>query len=129
MSQKAASDFVGQLAVDAALRGELTAALAGAPDRSELCARMVAFAAKRSYEVTEDELAEFALLSETELSEDQLSQAAGGIGITAVLPRRSSVRSGGGDCADSNSAGSNCAGQGTVQCVRNAALNCAKNCG
>jgi len=83
MSQKASSDFIGQLAVNAAIRDELAAALAGAPDRPASLARMVGFAAQHGFEVTADELAQFVSAAEdaSELTDDQLAQVAGGMEI------------------------------------------------
>ena len=86
MTSKAASDFVGRLATDATLREELDAVLAGEPGRTRRLSRMVEFAAQHGYVVTAEALSEFALIPDDtdHLSGDQLSQVAGGMGISAV---------------------------------------------
>ena len=80
MSQKAASDFIGQLVVDTALRDELSVALASAKDRPEALGRTVAFAAARGYEVTSEELARFVEAGgePRELTDEELAKVAGG---------------------------------------------------
>ncbi len=74
MSKQAAADFVNALAADPALNQELTAALAGI-DPPQVLSRMVEFAAAHGYEATAVEIAEAGGLP---LSDDQLSQVAGG---------------------------------------------------
>ena len=103
MSSNAASDFVGQLTMDATLREELEAVLAGEPDRARRLSRMVQFAAQHGYAVTAEALSEFALIPDQADHPlgDQLSQVAGGIGISAVPPRPSppvASNCGGVDC-------------------------------
>jgi hypothetical protein len=85
MSQKAALDFVGLLAVDSAVRQELSGTLSGATDTREALQRAVEFAAGRGFEVTPAELSEFAL-ADDELTDEQLANVAGGAGIATVPP-------------------------------------------
>ncbi len=85
MSRKAASDFMGQLARDSALREELAAAVAGTADPSEVVSRMVGFAARHGYEVQPEELADAGALP---LSDEQLSQVSGGAETVHLYLRR-----------------------------------------
>jgi hypothetical protein len=89
--------------MDATLRDELDAALAGEPDRTLRLSRMVESAVQHGYVVTAEALSEFALISDDtdRLSGDQRSQVAGGIGVSAVPPRPSppvASNCGGVDC-------------------------------
>jgi hypothetical protein len=110
MSQKAAAEFVGQLAIDATLRDELATALADAPDPAQALARMVEFAARHGSEVTADELAEFAPADDRgDVTDEQLSRVAGGSGVQPILPYAISRRIAT-NCADGISfvRGTNC---------------------
>jgi predicted ribosomally synthesized peptide with nif11-like leader len=89
MSQKAALEFVGQLAVNNDFRTGLDAALAGAPDQPQSLSRAVEFAAQHGYDITAEELAEFAVDSATdELADGQLSNVAGGVGVIGIFQSR-----------------------------------------
>lgn len=89
MSEKAAADFVGRLAVDPALCQEFTAALAGAADEPQYFAQAAEFAVQHGYEVGSDELGQFALTAGEgrQLSDDDLSKVAGGV-VTLLVRRR-----------------------------------------
>jgi hypothetical protein len=83
VSQKAAADFVGRLAIDATLRQELVTSLAGATDLTEYLARFSRFAGERGFEASPEELMPYVATADNgrDLTDKDLAKVAGGVGV------------------------------------------------
>jgi hypothetical protein len=83
MSEKAAAEFIGRLTLEPTLGQALTTAVASTTDRPEFLSLAAAFAAKRGYDVTADDLARYVIATDDagQLADEALSKVAGGVGV------------------------------------------------